>query len=467
VSLLASTSGSDLQPLRVTSIPVVLSYRQIVDLLQRSLSADHAALLAEPSIDRTTNDIQWYSRVPGTGRPLASLNAEERSAADLRLAGLIDSIHKYADELAKSEKPADHLAAENLRAALEVPAENDDIANNVYVVGTQPVLVGWGHVRRGPVERRRLLRVMATRRLEQAKLDEEKANAPPPPPPPPTSPSAAAAPPHDRPYQSPYTATPASDDDSGLERTESGLWRMYVTPHSRGSLFAAYAGWWSGLGWLLFTLLAIVIGWLLLKYCAIGLPSFIAINDRPLLDYCSRSGGDGDIASLRRRIDELDELIRQRQRACTVERPPQRPVTPPGSSTGRVEEQGGRIGAVNVILTWDTSDDLDLQVSCPGGNPRINYSTKINCGGKLDVDRNAGPGSMAVRPVVNIVWEAGAAPRGKFTVEVQRYQSRQAGPTSFTVELQIDGVTVETRRGQISADKVENRVLEFELPRPR
>ena len=118
------------------------------------------------------------------------------------------------------------------------------------------------------------------------------------------------------------------------------------------------------------------------------------------------------------------------------------------------------------MLTWDTDDDLDLQVTCPDGQ-RINYSSPSACGGKLDIDRNAGRGTMIANPIENIVWEQGAAPTGKFIVEVNRYATRSSREraTTFVVELKIDGRTVETRRAEVSGESRPTRALEFELPR--
>ena len=85
----------------------------------------------------------------------------------------------------------------------------------------------------------------------------------------------------------------------------------------------------------------------------------------------------------------------------------------------------------------------------------------------LDIDRNAAAQTMSQRPIENIVWSQGAAPTGKFVVQVNRFATRSSGqrPTSFVVELKIDGRTVETKRAEISSEDRPQTVLEFELPR--
>ena len=53
-------------------------------------------------------------------------------------------------------------------------------------------------------------------------------------------------------------------------------------------------------------------------------------------------------------------------------------------------KRGGREGKVEVFLTWSTLDDLDLQVSCPGGGEIGGQRGRPgSCGeAKLDVDAN-------------------------------------------------------------------------------
>ena len=329
------TSGNEFQPLRVSGIQVVQTYRQIVGAVERAFDERHATLFAEPSIDHTTGDIIWYARRPGEARPLSALAPEDRRAAELILDRLVANIYQHAAGLAASPDRAAHVVAENLRLALEIPHED-----SVVVVGDQPVLVGWGHVPRGPAAPRHLLRELAKRHLDEARRAEEQA--------------AAAVPP------------PADE----------------VVVPVKGSL-----------------------------------------------------------------LGRLSRLL------------------PTWDSSRRVEEEGGRIGAVNVVLSWDTDDDLDLHVTCPDGQ-KIYFANKSACGGTLDVDRNAGAGSIVERPVENIVWDAGKAPAGNYLVEVVRFAARSSeeAPTPFVIELKINGETVETRHGESFSEDVSLRVLEFELP---
>ncbi len=108
----------------------------------------------------------------------------------------------------------------------------------------------------------------------------------------------------------------------------------------------------------------------------------------------------------------------------------------------RLQEAGGRFRDVDIraSLRWDTYDDLDLHVVCPGGE--VWYSNKFCQKGELDVDRNAG-GRQTRKPVENIRWAKGDAPKGRYRVYVQtyafheNYQDRK--PVPFVVELEVNG----------------------------
>jgi uncharacterized protein YfaP (DUF2135 family) len=132
----------------------------------------------------------------------------------------------------------------------------------------------------------------------------------------------------------------------------------------------------------------------------------------------------------------------------------QQPSLP--DSLQRLRDAGGRIGAVNAVLSWNTIDDLDIQAICPNGD-KIYYSQKHKCGGVLDVDRNAG--AKTNTPVENIVWQTPAA--GPYKVLVNAYSARQ--PVNFKVELLIDGVKVDERTGTATQGQTP-QVLDFTLP---
>ncbi len=142
--------------------------------------------------------------------------------------------------------------------------------------------------------------------------------------------------------------------------------------------------------------------------------------------------------------------------AAYVYWPPPRPV--------------GRIGHVNVVLSWQGHDDVDLEVVCPGGEA-INAKNRRACNGTMDVDQNwsDSPGhinrDLVDNPVENIVWDNNA-PRGVYKVRVNRFSDRPplSATTPFKVELLIDGKVVRSVSG--NADVTMREVFTFELPFP-
>jgi hypothetical protein len=123
---------------------------------------------------------------------------------------------------------------------------------------------------------------------------------------------------------------------------------------------------------------------------------------------------------------------------------PGQPAAAPSGASERVVGRGGRIGRMNVILSWQGKDDLDLYVECPGGE-LLFHGHKQRCGGVLDVDANFR--QIVENPVENIVWDS--PPTGRYKVIVRRDSNRDgnASGTPFTVELQLDGQVVKSATG--------------------
>jgi hypothetical protein len=118
------------------------SYEQMTRYLRQVLGADHAALFAQPS--ERPGQIDWYTGFDSAEKPvrLAQASPEQRGAAVQVLKRLVADITAKADELAASDGQPDRILGEMLRFALEVPDEDQ-----VWLIGAQPVLTFWGHVR--------------------------------------------------------------------------------------------------------------------------------------------------------------------------------------------------------------------------------------------------------------------------------------------------------------------------------
>jgi len=135
-----------------------------------------------------------------------------------------------------------------------------------------------------------------------------------------------------------------------------------------------------------------------------------------------------------------------------------------GEFAERLEREGGKSGEVQITLIWYNVNDLDLHVICPSGE-EIDYQRKESrCGGELDVDMNAG-GPDSDEPVENVVWAEGAAPEGKYVVQVEHFADHGArDPTEFKVMVRYAG-EVRAFSGKISYRRPRQRrtIHEFEL----
>lgn len=107
----------------------------------------------------------------------------------------------------------------------------------------------------------------------------------------------------------------------------------------------------------------------------------------------------------------------------------------------RVTAAGGLYDGVDIraSLIWNNRNDLDLHVVTPK-NEHIYYGNKkALCGGFLDVDMNVR--GETTKPVENVRWAKGTAPKGRYRVFVINYSFKEAdhAPTPFKVELEING----------------------------
>jgi hypothetical protein len=128
----------------------------------------------------------------------------------------------------------------------------------------------------------------------------------------------------------------------------------------------------------------------------------------------------------------------------------------------RVDELG--TGDVQVTLTWNSLNDLDLYVVDPAGETiYFSHDTSLS-GGKLDVDANLQCAeNITSNPVENIFWPTGAAPEGTFKVYVNYYAHCSGAPVqdAYTVRLLVDGV-VQEFSGTVSAVGENDLITSFD-----
>jgi hypothetical protein len=107
----------------------------------------------------------------------------------------------------------------------------------------------------------------------------------------------------------------------------------------------------------------------------------------------------------------------------------------------RVEAAGGQYANVDIraSLLWNNRNDLDLHVVPPSGEEVFYAHKKSACGGWLDVDMNIS--GETLKPVENVRWAKGTAPKGRYRVFVQNYafKADNTGPTDFRVEVEVGG----------------------------
>lgn len=117
----------------------------------------------------------------------------------------------------------------------------------------------------------------------------------------------------------------------------------------------------------------------------------------------------------------------------------------------RLQKAGAKTGDVQIALTWNNVNDLDLWCVEPSGE-KIGYSHKISATqGELDVDANSGP-NRTDHPVEHIVWPRGRTPRGSIRVYVNHYANHGGvDPTPFQVEVNSRG-RIQKFSGMISHD---------------
>jgi hypothetical protein len=113
-------------------------------------------------------------------------------------------------------------------------------------------------------------------------------------------------------------------------------------------------------------------------------------------------------------------------------------ATLPAATPTRVATLG--TGDVQVTLIWNSTNDLDLWVVDPQGE-KIYFGQKTApSGGMLDVDANAGCGTVTTQPVENIFWPSGEAPQGGYALSVNFFRQCDAiAATPFTLRALVDG----------------------------
>ena len=391
-TLIARTYAEGIRPLGAAG---QRNHALVTEAVASRFSPAHALLFSEPSPTPDGAAVDWFAPVEGPVRRLDELNAAEQENARARIAGLTRDVLEFAGELKSTGQEADRRLAEALENALEIPD-----GDSIWLVGEQPVLVNWAHSRDIDKAPRGVIRqlVPAT---------------------PPPMPEIA-------------TPIPAPELPAAVAVARRTPWDIF---------------WW--LGWLLLAILMFWALYLLIEPCALQGPAFLRFGTCPSAKMPVAAAETAQRAVLERRIAALQRDLAQTGGACVAQ---PEPAEEPEAAIQTVLGEGGRIGKVNVILSWDGPSDLDLAVVCPSGET-ISFRKKLACGGELDVDANLGASKIMPKPVENIAFAEDPA-HGIYGVQVRLHAQRGVTgrpPHPFSVLIVVDGRET-LHRGKVSLD---------------
>ena len=408
-AFLANTSAEGLRPLGTAP---QRSFELITGTVREKFGDRHAALFAEPVAAQHGNRFDWYATAPGTPVPLADLPEDEAEAARATLESLERDIRGMAEGLLDSGDSGDQRLGEALANALEIPGEDAIRVLRSEGAGPndpdtlQPVLVNWAWVRDEQTSLRGALTGIERRPAPRGPVAPQTA---------PAAPAAAGA----------ATGRP-------------------------GGLFWWWLLW---LGWALLGLLIVLIILLLIRPCALRLPF--------LPDTCPRDAmqpvtPDEERRLLEDRIHALERRIASADRACQPDPaaltipdlPPPSEVQADPQVDERAEQAGAVRGDLTFTLIWDSSDDLDLHVTCPAGE-LVYQGNAMACNGTHDVDSNFT--EVSPDPIENVYFST--PQRGTYRVEIKHYKSRTGTDTrAFTLQVSDHG-RVSTHRGRVTHDQ--------------
>ena len=120
-------------------------------------------------------------------------------------------------------------------------------------------------------------------------------------------------------------------------------------------------------------------------------------------------------------------------------------------------------GDVQVLLSWNNYNDLDVACSDPNGNIVWYGNRRVPSGGQLEIDMNVRyPHSKT--PIENIYWPSGKAPAGTYHVYMWVYRQHVAGLTENPYDLKVVyGDSVKNIHGSIKLSDSQVEVFSFTL----
>lgn len=369
---------------------------RLAALLGSRLDAAAAELFAEPVVAADRGSIVWRTALEGAPQPLRDAAGPQADEARVKLHDARTVLHKIAAELRSSRDTNDVALLRVIDAALE-PTED-----NVFVVGSRPVLVGWG------------LRTAAARTPAAISTGRVSSYTP-------SLPSASA----------------------GAAPLAAGAGGTLAARRSRVGL----------------------VGWALAAAVLLGLALLLARWNAGALtfwdDKDDLSAGLAEEARLRRELADLRKTLDEARLGCDACAAPESVAETPAAPAPAIAEDdvcervsrelgGCDSGALSISLAWNALHDLDLGVETPSGQ-LIYHAERSRDGGTLTLDFNVQPEERVNDPVEVVSW-AGAPPPGRYRIYVNLYDvdPRQPGnaPIPFTIRYML-GDRTETITGSV------------------
>ncbi|HIK21897.1 MAG TPA: right-handed parallel beta-helix repeat-containing protein [Synechococcus sp. M44_DOE_062] len=121
-------------------------------------------------------------------------------------------------------------------------------------------------------------------------------------------------------------------------------------------------------------------------------------------------------------------------------------------------------GPIQVTLSWNTVDDLDLYVTDPTQQTVFFNNPAIPSGGRLDADANRDCVGVTTSPVENVFWIS-TPPPGLYIIDVRLFRrcSQVTAPIPFTVTVRRSGVVTQTFGGSATSPGLAGRFA-FSFP---
>jgi hypothetical protein len=142
---------------------------------------------------------------------------------------------------------------------------------------------------------------------------------------------------------------------------------------------------------------------------------------------------------------QLDKALQKVKSGETVD------CTPPPST-----------GDVQVLLSWNNYNDLDLIVTDPYNESVWFKNRRVSSGGQLQIDMNVEyPDSK--KPIENIYWQQGGAPNGTYNVYLlyfKQHENNAESPYKITVK---HGNKTDEYTGTINNEKEAIHICTFTL----